>query len=59
MGESQAEKIRKEFKDKAHGETRRPDDEAGRRAGEEPEDRRGGPDVRKELREQAKDHTRK
>jgi hypothetical protein len=53
-GDRAADKIRKEFREKAEGETRKLDPEAER----EQREREGGPertqDVREELREQAK-----
>ena len=54
----QADKIRKEFKDKAAKETRKLDPDAARAERKPRPGRSEGLDVREELRKQADDHSR-
>ncbi len=54
----QADKIRKEFKDKAGKETRKLDPDAAREERQRKPGRNEGLDVREELRKQADDHSR-
>ncbi len=54
----QAEKIRKEFKDKAGKETRKRDPDATRAERKQTSGGEQAPDVREELRKQADENTR-